>query len=313
LRYTLERQARLRGSRYYEFFEVGCVCMKTIGSFFFNRSHPEAVIETTEPVKDMLEVVEISIDKIVANPFQPRKTFSDEGLVELSSSIREFGVIQPLIVRNTEAGIELIAGERRLRASLLAGRETVPCIVRQVDDKDMAEIALIENLQREDLHYFEEAAGYEKLLTQFNLTQDVLAARVGKDQSTIANKLRLLKLPSEVREFAFREKLTERHSRALLKVEGTDSQLAVLREVVEKKLNVRETEAYIVEHLLVPPSSTAPPRRSGMLKIVKDVRIFINTVGELVNQMKKAGLDVRLSQEQDEDSITLTMIVPKRR
>lgn len=287
--------------------------MKTIGSFFFNRSQVDAVIEPSELVKDTLEVVEIPIDKIVANPFQPRKTFSDEGLAELCSSIREFGVIQPLIVRNSDAGIELIAGERRLRASLMAGRESVPCIFRQVDNKDMAEIALIENLQREDLHYFEEAAGYEKLLTQFNLTQDVLAARVGKDQSTIANKLRLLKLPIEVREFAFHEKLTERHSRALLKLEGKDSQLAVLHEVVEKKMNVRETEAFISEHLQSPPVISAPPRRSGMLKIVKDVRIFINTVGELVKQMKKAGLDVRLTQEQDEDTITLTMVVPKRR
>jgi len=287
--------------------------MKRIGSYFFRESEPEAFFEPTEQVKDAVEVVEILISKIAANPFQPRKTFSDEGLAELCASIREYGVIQPLIVRNTDSGIELIAGERRMRASLLAGKESVPCIVRQVSDKDMAEIAMIENLQREDLHYFEEAAGYEKLLTQFELTQEVLATRVGKDQSTIANKLRLLKLPTEVRELAFREKLTERHSRALLKLDGKDAQLAVLHAVVDKKMNVRETEAYVADHLQGPPIISTPARRSGMLKIIKDVRIFINTVGELVKQMKKAGLDVRLTQDQDDDTITLTMVVPKRR
>lgn len=284
--------------------------MKTIGNFFFNRIQPEPALEMREPSSEKLEVVEIPIDKIVANPFQPRKTFSDDGLAELTSSIREFGVIQPLIVRKTNSGIELIAGERRMRASLMAGRETVPCIFRQVNDKDMAEIALIENLQREDLHYFEEAAAYEQLLTQFELTQEVLATRVGKDQSTIANKLRLLKLSPVVREMVFREQLTERHSRALLKFSDEASQIAVLQEVIDKKMNVRETERYISERLQPAPS---PVRRAGMLKIIKDVRIFINTIGELVKQMKKAGLDVRLKQEQDENTITLTMIVPKRR
>jgi len=290
--------------------------MKAISNFFFSRTQPEAVSEvvaTAEAEKDAREVVEIPIAQVAANPFQPRKTFTEEGLAELCSSIREFGVIQPLIVRKTTAGIELIAGERRLRASLMAGLKVVPCIVRQVSDKEMAEIALIENLQREDLHYFEEAAGYEKLLTQFDLTQDVLAARVGKDQSTIANKMRLLKLSTEVREYIYREKLTERHSRALLKIDGESAQLAVLSEVVEKKLNVRETEAFIAEQLQGKVENPPPARRPGMLKIIKDVRIFINTIGELVKQMKKAGLDVRLTQEQDNDFVTITMVVPKRR
>ena len=165
--------------------------MKTISSFFFNRNQTVAVPEVLEASSGALEVIEILTDNIVPNPFQPRKIFAEEALSDLMESIREFGVIQPLIVRQTEAGFELIAGERRLRASKMAGRESVPCIIRQADDKEMAEIAMIENLQRQDLHYFEEAAGYEKLLIQFGLTQDLLAARVGKDQSTIANKMRL--------------------------------------------------------------------------------------------------------------------------
>jgi ParB family chromosome partitioning protein len=150
-------------------------------------------------------------------------------------------------------------------------------------------------------------------LTLFDVTQDVLSARVGKDQSTIANKLRLLKLSPSVRDFIFREKLTERHSRALLKIEGEESQLAVLQVVVAGNMNVRETETFIAE--LLQKSVKKPPleRRPAMLKIVKDVRIFINTIGELATQMKKIGLDVQLSQEQDDDFVTITMVVPKRR
>jgi ParB family transcriptional regulator, chromosome partitioning protein len=287
--------------------------MKTINRFFFSRTQPEVAAVAAVEESDSVEVVEVPISKITPNPFQPRKTFTEEGLAELCSSIREFGVIQPLVIRRTHAGIELIAGERRMRASLLAGRETVPCIVRQASDKEMAEIALIENLQREDLHYFEEAAGYENLLTQFGLTQEILASRVGKNQSTIANKLRLLKLSPVVREYIFREKLTERHSRALLKVEGEHAQLTLLQAVVEKKMNVRETEAYIEEQLQTSASAAPQVRRPAVLRIIKDVRIFINTIGELVKQMKKVGLDVRLTQEQDDDSVTITMVVPKRR
>ena len=287
--------------------------MKTFSNLFFGRSQLEIVPDGVNFEKDTVEVINIPITKVAANPFQPRKTFSEEGLRELSTSIREFGVIQPLIVRQMEEGFELIAGERRLRASLLAGLEAVPCIVRRVSDKEMAEIALIENLQREDLHYFEEAAGYEQLLTQFGLTQEVLAIRVGKDQSTIANKMRLLRLSPDVRGFICREKLTERHSRALLKIEGEMKQLAVLQAVVEKKMNVRETEAFIEEQNQLGTIKPAPPHRSNMLKIVKDVRIFINTIGELTKQMKNVGLEVRLTQEQDDDYVTITMVVPKRR
>jgi ParB family chromosome partitioning protein len=286
--------------------------MKTISSFFFNRSQPDSLPEDVNANNDPLEVIEIPIPQVSPNPFQPRKTFSEEGLSELSSSIREFGVIQPLLVRKTPSGYELIAGERRLRASILAGREAVPCVVRQVNDKEMAEIALIENLQREDLHYFEEAAGFERLLTQFNLTQEVLAGRVGKNQSTIANKMRLLKLSSDVREYICQEKLTERHARALLKIDGEIQQLAVLQEVVAKKLNVREMEFLVEEKRQSPAPKLPAVKRRQVLKIVKDVRIFINTIGELTKQMKKVGLNVHLTQVQDDDNVTITMVVPKR-
>jgi ParB family chromosome partitioning protein len=288
--------------------------MKTISRLFFNRIPAVKGDELPEQEIPRTEIVSIPLDQIMPNPFQPRKTFSAEGLQELCASIREFGVIQPLIVRKTGSGYELIAGERRLRASGLAGRDDVPCVLRDASDKEMAEIALIENLQREDLHFFEEAQGYEKLLRQFNLTQEVLAERVGKTQSSIANKLRLLKLPPELREYIFDEKLTERHARALLKVEDAERQWQILKFVAENKLNVREAESLIeaqVQNEPVPEQKVV--RRPQMLKIVKDVRIFINTVGELVKQMKKTGLEVRLTQEQDDEFVTITMVVPKRR
>lgn len=284
--------------------------MKSLSELLFSRTPSEATLPETEKG---LEIVEVSTEQILANPFQPRKTFTEEGLAELTASIREYGIIQPLVLRKNENGYEIIAGERRYRAAKRVGLLTVPSIIRQATDKEMAEIALIENLQREDLHYFEEASGYEKLLTQFGLTQDVLAKSVGKDQSTIANKLRLLKLAPEVREFIFQSNLTERHSRALLKIEEVASQLDVLHTVTEHKLNVRDTEILIEERLQAQKPAQNSPKRHIMLKVVKDVRIFINTVGELVKQMKKAGLDVRLTQTQDDDTVTLTMVVPKRR
>jgi ParB family transcriptional regulator, chromosome partitioning protein len=291
------------------------IVVKSISNFFFNRpvDLPEPVSDEQPALLNSHDVVELPVDQIAINPFQPRKTFSEDGLAELSASIREFGIIQPLVLRRTEQGNELIAGERRLRAARLAGLAAVPCVFRQATDKEMAEIALIENLQREDLHFFEESAGYEKLLTQFELTQEELAHRVGKNQSTIANKLRLLKLSPEVRDYIFQTHLTERHSRALLKIEDESVQMQILHSVVDNKLNVRDTELFIEQVLLPPTPEAQPVKKQSMMKVIKDVRIFINTVGELVKQMKKIGLDVKLTQAQDEETVTLTMIVPKRR
>jgi len=284
--------------------------MKSISDLLFNRTQRN---EPTSEFENVLEIVEVPIDQISPNPFQPRKTFTEEGLAELGASIREYGIIQPLVLRKTDGGNEIIAGERRLRAAKMVGLLVVPCVFRQATDTEMAEIALIENLQREDLHYFEEAAGYEKLLTQFELTQDELAKNVGKDQSTIANKLRLLKLPLEVREFIYEAKLTERHSRALLKLSDFPSQMAVLQIVAENKLNVKDTELYIDQCLLAQNPVQRKGKKQSMLRVVKDVRIFINTVGELVKQMKNSGVDVRFTQTQDDNSVTITMVVPKRR
>ena len=286
--------------------------------FLFGKSAP-GEYASPKPLEDDQEVavggefIDIDITLITTNPFQPRKIFSDEALSELASSIKEYGVIQPLIVRRTDSGYELIAGERRLRASVLAGRVSVPCIVRVSEDKETAELAMIENLQREDLHFFEEAAGYEKLLSQFFLKQEDLSCRIGKNQSTIANKLRLLKLPSRIRDFVYQNGLSERHARALLKIEQESEQLEILTTVIDKNLTVKETEALIEKIELDRAAEQIKTKRKPMLRIIKDVRIFINTMNELVTQMKKTGLPVQMKQEQDEDTVTITMIVPKRR
>lgn len=279
----------------------------------FGRSAADMNVVVSPHDEKLLEVFDVNVDRIVPNPFQPRKSFSDEGLAELSASIREFGVIQPLIARKGIKGYELIAGERRLRASVIAGLTNVPCIIREASDKEMAEIALIENLQREDLHYFEEAVGYESLLSQFSLTQEVLAARVGKSQSTIANKLRLLRLPARVREIIFSAGLSERHARALLKLENESDQLRIVKIIVENSMTVKEAEALVCDVQINMADKVETPKRPPMLRIVKDVRIFINTVHELVAQIKKTGLPVRVTQEQDADTVTITMVVPKRR
>lgn len=280
--------------------------------------HTESNVVEEQPTihsSNSNEVLQVSIDNIVPNPFQPRKTFNEESLQELASSIKEYGVIQPLLVRKTDAGFELIAGERRLRASKLAGLIDVPVIHKVLTDQEMAELAMIENLQREDLHYLEEAEGYQSLINNFGFTQEELAKRVGKTQSTVANKLRLLKLEVGVRKILFDESLTERHARALLKLNDIELQIKILDTVREKGLNVRETEE-LIEDILAEisreMSKKETPKRN-VVKIIKDVRIFLNTINKVVGEMKKTGLKIKVQQDQDDDYITINMRIPKRR
>lgn len=257
----------------------------------------------------------VQITEITANPFQPRKIFTQESLQELASSIEEYGIIQPLIVRSLADGFELVAGERRLRASKLAGLSQVPVIVKDFTDKEVAELAMIENLQREDLHFLEEAEGFQQLITSFGFTQEELAKRMGKNQSTIANKMRLLKLIPEVRGVVASEKLTERHARSLLKLEDSRLQLEVLELIKEKGLNVRETEELIeefLEDIARQVEEKSKPKRS-VVKVIRDVRIFINTINNVVGEMKKTGLKIKVKQEQDEEYIHINLRIPKRK
>lgn len=280
----------------------------------------EAAVETSL-IEDVLtdasgEIIYLPVNEIAPNPFQPRKTFNDESLEELASSIRQYGVIQPLLVRRTAEGFfELVAGERRLRASRLAGLEEVPVISKELADKEMAELAMIENLQREDLHFLEEAEGFQQLIASFGFTQEELARRVGKNQSTIANKMRLLKLDPDIRGQLVQQSLTERHARALLKMEKLDQQQEVLAVIREKGLNVRETEQLIDDLIIYKESDTPKPLKSkpNVIKIIKDVRIFINTINKVVGDMKKAGLKIAVEQQQDDEYVTIQLRIPKRR
>lgn len=262
------------------------------------------------------EVQAVPIHLITAGKYQPRQEFDDESLVELAESIRLHGLLQPIMLRRAAVGYELIVGERRLRACKLLGWEVIPAIVRDVDDREAAELALIENLQREDLHVLEVAEGYQRLLSEFNLTQEELAQRLGISQASVANKLRLLKLPEEIRAIISREMLSERHGRALLRLRTTEQQFEVLGRIVKEGLSVKQTEE-LVEALLSSPEPG--PRRkqdqgAGKQKLViKDLRIFSNSVHRLARTLQASGLVVQVDEEEDDEVYQVVIRVQKGR
>lgn len=252
-----------------------------------------------------VQVLPVPLSKIVPNPYQPRKEFESEALSELADSIRQYGVLQPLLVAPGKDGTYiLIAGERRLRASIMAGLGTVPVIVSEYTTQQIAEIALIENLQRKDLHYLEEAEGYEKLVNTFHLTQESMAIRVGKKQSTIANKLRLLRLPVSVRNKLHDSKLTERHARVLLKLENEETQKAVLQKVLKGNLNVRQTEALVEKTL---KENGKLDKKKPRIVIVNDVRIYLNSIRDIMETVKTSGIPASMEQDMDGDDVVLTL------
>jgi ParB family chromosome partitioning protein len=252
-----------------------------------------------------VQVLQVPLSKIVPNPYQPRKEFESEALSELADSIRQYGVLQPLLVAPGKDGTYiLIAGERRLRASIMAGLGTVPVIVSEYTTQQIAEIALIENLQRKDLHYLEEAEGYEKLVNTFHLTQESMAIRVGKKQSTIANKLRLLRLPVSVRNKLHDSKLTERHARVLLKLENEETQKAVLQKVLKGNLNVRQTEALVEKTL---KENGKLDKKKPRIVIVNDVRIYLNSIREIMETVKTSGIPASMEQDMDGDDVVVTL------
>ena len=252
-----------------------------------------------------VQVLQVPLSKIVPNPYQPRKEFESEALSELADSIRQYGVLQPLLVAPGKDGTYiLIAGERRLRASIMAGLGTVPVIVSEYTTQQIAEIALIENLQRKDLHYLKEAEGYEKLVNTFHLTQESMAIRVGKKQSTIANKLRLLRLPVSVRNKLHDSKLTERHARVLLKLENEETQKAVLQKVLKGNLNVRQTEALVEKTL---KENGKLDKKKPRIVIVNDVRIYLNSIREIMDTVKTSGIPASMEQEMDGNDVVVTL------
>lgn len=247
-------------------------------------------------------VVEIPLSKIEANPFQPRTDFNEESTRELAQSLVEHGLIQPVVVRSCPGGYQLVAGERRVRAARYLGWETIDAVVRDLDDAGSAQVALIENLQREDLSYWEEAEAYQQLLQEFGMTQEELAEKIGKSQSAIANKLRLLRLSPRVRGNISREIMSERHCRALLRLDSEEAQLQVIEAIKAKELSVKETEE-LVEQLLDRDEGKKPRQR--VIRLWKDARLLRNSVRELVKEMRAGGAEVHLEEKQEADELEM--------
>ena len=268
----------------------------------------------TRPALRRGGIVYLSTEDIVPNPVQPRKLFDDEGLEELSRSIKDYGILNPLSVRLRGSRYELVAGERRLRAARLAGLKEVPCILLDVNMEDASLIALVENLQRRDLDFIEEANGINQLIRMFGMSQEEAARRIGKSQSAVANKLRLLRLPQAVLEGLRQNGLTERHGRALLRLPDRESQRAALLYIIDNGLTVAATDAYIDALLQAPEAPEEPevPKAEGRRTFVlKDVRVFLNTLSRSIDLMKQGGIDAGVRREETEDQLILTISIPK--
>ena len=254
----------------------------------------------------------ISTEAIFPNLYQPRKHFNEEAIEELGQSIKTYGIIQPLSVRRMgENKFELVAGERRLRAAKKIGLSKVPVIIIDITDRDSAAIALLENLQREDLNYIEEAEAYYNLIKDHSYTQEQLAEIIGKKQSTIANKIRILKLDSSFRQILLDNKLTERHARALLKLPSKELQCKVIKIIVDKGLNVKKSEELIEKELLRLSSSIASATITGKKKIkgIFSPKVYINTLKQVFD---KYGVQAQYSAKETEEFIQITVSIPKK-
>lgn len=262
--------------------------------------------------KDVLgkRLEEVPVEQIVPNPNQPRRIFDDESIAELAASISQVGLIQPLVVRRMADGYELIAGERRLRAVRSLGITSVPCIVDgELCEEDSALMAIIENLQRENLHYFEEAECYSALLSKLNVTQEELAMRLGKSQSFIANKLRMLKFSPEIRQSITDSALSERHARALLRLSNDSDRTEAISRINKDSLSVKESEK-LVDNIL---NNAFDSKRAGakprpkIVRIFKDYRLFMNTVNTACNQLRDSGMLVEVEQSDREDGVDIVI------
>ncbi len=255
-----------------------------------------------EPATD--KILAIDIEKISPNPFQPRREIAEEKIDELAQSIKACGLIQPIVVRRVANGYQLVVGERRFLACRKLGWKTISAAVKAISDNAMATIALIENLQRENLNFIEEALGYVSLMKNFNLTQEILAQRLGKKQSTIANKIRLLKLPVPVRDQLLKNGLSERHARALLRLDSEEEQLKTMHEIVERGLTVSQAEKRIEK-------ITGRSDGGGKLKrsrpVVRDMRIVLNTIREAVSIIQRSGLYPEVVETVEPDYIEVTI------
>ena len=256
----------------------------------------------------------VRISEISRNTSEGRRYFDPEAIATLAESIRQYGVLNPLTVRRTAGGgYELVAGERRLRAARVAGLTDVPCLLINADGEDSSVIALVENLQRRDLDFFEEANGFKRLIDQFGLTQEEAARKVGKTQSAVANKLRLLRLSQQNMELIRRNNLTERHARALLRLSEEADRIYVTNYIIEHELNVSRTEEYIDEFLKAKEKAEPLPEQDGgrhVVRLFKDVRFFLNTLNRAVGVMVDSGIGATVQQQESDDGLTLTISIP---
>lgn len=257
--------------------------------------------------KNLSRVIEIDMDRIYPNPNQPRRRFTDSDMAELAASIKVNGLIQPIVVRRIDMGYELVAGERRLRAARLCGMTEIPCIVVDTTERGSAMISLVENMQRKDLNFFEEAEAINSLTELFGLTQDDIALRLGKKQSTIANKMRLLKLSKEERKLILEYGLTERHARALLKIDDNLIRMELIKVIFERKLNVENTEKLIDSTL----------KRNNEIKRIRkckgafrDVRLFVNTITHAVEIMQAAGINAVMQKSKEKEYTEYIVRIP---
>jgi ParB family transcriptional regulator, chromosome partitioning protein len=253
------------------------------------------------------EVKNIPVDEIVPSPYQPRTIFDDERIDELCQTIKTHGVIQPIVIRIRNGVHEIIAGERRWRASKKLGLKTIPAIIRDFNDSQAASIALIENLQREGLTAIEEAAAYQQLMEMHELTQESLAQRLGKSQSTIANKIRLLNLGDAVKNALMERKITERHARALLGITDIEHQEQLLNEIIVKDLNVKQTETRI--NFL---KEVVKAKKTKRISFSKDIRLAVNTIRQSVDMVQSSGLPIQTNEKDHEDHYEIIITIPKK-
>ncbi len=257
------------------------------------------------------KVVNIDINQIISNKNQPRKSFDDKALEELSQSIKSYGLIQPIVVRKLADELyELVAGERRLKATKLLEHETISAIVISAGEEESAAMALIENLQRENLNFFEEALAFEKIIYDFNITQQLLAEKIGKTQSTVANKLRILKLPQSVRQALIDNNLSERHARALLKLSDENLMLDIIDKIVKRELNVSATEKLIES--IAENINQEKLKNKLYIKNFINYKIYVNTIRNAYNEILKTGIDAKFEEQESDEYIELKVRIPKK-
>lgn len=261
------------------------------------------------PASGTSSIVQLPIHLVIPNPNQPRKFFSHDSIRELSDSIRRYGVLQPVTVRRKNDGTyELVAGERRLRAASLAGNLKIPAIIMDMSDDDSAIVALMENIQRENLTFMEEAVAYRELLEKCFITQDELAKRLGKSQGAIANKIRLLKLPQSVREIVRDFNLTERHARALLRLSSESEQLYAARRIADLNLGVKQADE-LVDRIIKKGIDEKPTEK--VIKSITDVRVFFKTITKAISLMNDKGIEASEKKEETDNYYECTIRITK--